>query len=582
MASNFFDKASLVMVPDAPFDGTLPSVKPFDRSGDFTFSRGSNLAATRVDPDGNIEKGRENLILQSNQFDTTWLQYQGGTVTSGQSDKDGGKKAWKLNVVDNQSFSGLYQSISGSGVCTMSIFAKAGTLDRLGIVNMSGSGFAAWFDLSSGTIGTQNSSNIDAKIEAVGSDGWYRVSITQTLTSGDYFQLKPSDGETTPSGEDGYIYIMNAQAEYGLVATDYLETKTTTKKAGVLEDEPRIDFTDSDNPALLLEPQRTNLVTNSEYFGGNTLSNATIETNSTTSPEGVKNASTLEANGNGVSYIQFTTSAPTGDKVVSVFAKEDDNSFIQILNTADGNLFANFDLSDGSVGTIGSGTTASIEDYGNGWYRCICVWDSAETINAYDRIYMVDTDSRGYGHSHTFSSGTGVFLWGAQIGNNVSYPTSYIPTYGASVTRSSEYGTASNPDDFTTNSCTMLLEVDLPQGREGAAGFASLIAGSTSVGWKGNYTPSPIVQLNGNGTISDSSTFSLSTGVHKLLFKWHNGTAEIFIDGVKKSSTITDSAAPTSFTSTKVDGGGYRIFQKQLVIFPTALTDSECIALTTI
>ena len=37
---------------------------------DFTFSRGSNLAATRVNKSGLIEKGRENLLLYSNQFDS--------------------------------------------------------------------------------------------------------------------------------------------------------------------------------------------------------------------------------------------------------------------------------------------------------------------------------------------------------------------------------------------------------------------------------------------------------------------------------------------------------------------------------
>ena len=49
------------------------SFKEIFSNGDFTFSRGSNLAATRVDVNGLIEKGRENLLLQSNQFDTTWV-----------------------------------------------------------------------------------------------------------------------------------------------------------------------------------------------------------------------------------------------------------------------------------------------------------------------------------------------------------------------------------------------------------------------------------------------------------------------------------------------------------------------------
>jgi hypothetical protein len=70
---SLFDDASLAMIPSAYKDGKLYSIKPTDGSGDFTFTRGSNLAATRVDENGLIEKGRENLLLQSNQFDTTWV-----------------------------------------------------------------------------------------------------------------------------------------------------------------------------------------------------------------------------------------------------------------------------------------------------------------------------------------------------------------------------------------------------------------------------------------------------------------------------------------------------------------------------
>ena len=87
MPKGILNKASLVMVPEAPIDGTMPSVFPEDRSGDFTFSRGSNLSATRVASNGLIEKGRENLLLQSNQFDTTWIIIN-SSVTSGYSGYD--------------------------------------------------------------------------------------------------------------------------------------------------------------------------------------------------------------------------------------------------------------------------------------------------------------------------------------------------------------------------------------------------------------------------------------------------------------------------------------------------------------
>ena len=67
------------------------------------------------------------------------------------------------------------------------------------------------------------------------------------------------------SGTSGYIYIQDAQLEQGLVARDYIETTTAAVEGGITDNVPRLDYTDSSCPALLLEPQRTNLVPNSEY-----------------------------------------------------------------------------------------------------------------------------------------------------------------------------------------------------------------------------------------------------------------------------------------------------------------------------
>ena len=52
---SLYDAASLWMTPSGAEDGKLFSELPTDGSGDFTFSRGSNLAATRVGPTGLIE-----------------------------------------------------------------------------------------------------------------------------------------------------------------------------------------------------------------------------------------------------------------------------------------------------------------------------------------------------------------------------------------------------------------------------------------------------------------------------------------------------------------------------------------------
>ena len=55
------------------------------------------------------------------------------------------------------------------------------------------------------------------------------------------------------------IYLQDAQLEQGLVARDYIETTTTAVEGGITDNVPRLDYTDSSCPALLLEPQRTNL-----------------------------------------------------------------------------------------------------------------------------------------------------------------------------------------------------------------------------------------------------------------------------------------------------------------------------------
>ena len=66
--ANALEAASLVMIPSGYENGTLGSLKPTDGTGDFTFSRGSDISATRVNEDGYIEKGYENLLYPSNDF----------------------------------------------------------------------------------------------------------------------------------------------------------------------------------------------------------------------------------------------------------------------------------------------------------------------------------------------------------------------------------------------------------------------------------------------------------------------------------------------------------------------------------
>src|SRR5210317_637514 len=245
---SIYKSSTLAMIPTAYKDGKLYSVRPTDGSGDFTFSRGSNLAATRVDVNGLIEKGRENLLLQSNTFsNASWIKAAGTSVTAGQSGYDGSADAWLLNKTS--AYARTEQVISFGGVTTASVYAKASTHDWLYIRCDAGIVHDAYFDLSTGSVGSVIQC-IDTKIESIG-NGWYRCSMSFNAGAGTYMRLYPSDSDNgVGNSTSGSIYIQDAQLEQGLVATDYIETTTTSVSAGILEDMPRLDYSSGSCPSL--------------------------------------------------------------------------------------------------------------------------------------------------------------------------------------------------------------------------------------------------------------------------------------------------------------------------------------------
>jgi hypothetical protein len=330
-------EASLIMKPEGYAEGVLPSLKPIDGSGDFTFTRGSNLSATRVNAEGLIEKGYENLLLQSNTFDTTWTTARLSGLTSGQSGYDGSSDAWSVIPNTANDDHKIYQSISQTGVVTFSVYAKANGYNGLALVS-SNTNNGKFFNLSNGTLGNDfNSSPIDSTITEV-SNGWYRCEVVFNVSAGNFFTIYvSSDGISTHSfsgnGTNG-IYIQDAQVELGLVATPYIPTTTTSAQAGVLENTPRLNYTTGvANPYLLLEPQRLNQVSNSEYYVSYAFQSASISQNETTSPEGLQNAAELiEDSSNDNHFFRIPNLSWTSgtDVVFSIYLKENTRRYARL------------------------------------------------------------------------------------------------------------------------------------------------------------------------------------------------------------------------------------------------------------
>ena len=211
------ETASLVMVPSGYEDGTLGSLQPLDGTGDFTFTRGSNISATRVNEDGYIEKGYENLLLQSNNFNTSpWTT--AGTLTPNQTGYDGSTNAWLYEK--SAAFQQVGQLISQSGVLTFSVYLKAGSYEwvRLRISNLENAYYHLTEDGSLGSVA--GGDVISTKIDSVGNE-WYRCSISVNSAISDV-KIYPALGNND-MGTIGTIYIQDAQLNQGLVAYPYLE-----------------------------------------------------------------------------------------------------------------------------------------------------------------------------------------------------------------------------------------------------------------------------------------------------------------------------------------------------------------------
>ncbi len=550
---------------------------------DFQFDR--NSTGTRLNEDYLIEDVPYNLVLQSNQFDTTWTLFQGGTVTGGQPDKDFGNNAWKLNAVSTQTFSGIHQARTFTGVTTASIFAKAGTLSHLGIVNLGGSGFAVWFNLSNGTIGTKDASVSNANMQNLG-DGWYRCSFTQDVSAAGFFQLKPSDGELTPSTTSGFIYIQDAQLVKGDQPKDYLQTTDRL-------DIPRIDYTNGE-PSILLEPSRTNSYTHNNNFTDSSWLKKDTSFGSTdvVSPDGLVNAKKLVCSDttNQTHYFEKTTY--TGVRhttyTYSIFVKSAGSDFVQIAtSTGFESKYQNFNLAQGTLATGDLGTySANIVSYPNDWYRISITATASVSDNSRFILVPILTDA-GRNPSFAGSTSKGVYIYGIQheIG---SYATSLIHTSGSAVTRSADAANNAGNSDLI-NSTEGVLYAEMKALADDATNRRISISDGTTanrmyISYK-NFTNQIRAEVISSSSSVFDATYSANdiTIFSKIALKYKLNDFSLYIDGVEVAND-TSGAVPTGLKELAFDdGAGNNDFYgnvKSLMVFKEALTDLELEKLT--
>ena len=589
---NLYNKASLVLTPQMVEAGKVYSMKPEDRKGDFTFSR--STAATRVNASGNIEKETQNLLLYSGDLTQSQWQNVRTTDVSGQTGYDGTNNAFKIiPTTDNNTHRLDYVDTWPTGqVYTFSFYARADGYNTIDIFiggTSIGSDYGR-FNLSTGTASNVGVS-ISTSMEDVGS-GWYRCQVAQISGATTRINIGINDGTTQSYVGDGTsgVLIQHPQLEQGLVARDYIETTTTAIYGGITDNVPRLDYTDSSCPALLLEPQRTNLIPHSEYIQGLSLTDLTATPNATTSPEGVQNAYKMLTGTAGNEQISHQVTGTSGNnKTHSVYIKADSGvQWIRLIQIRSG--FSNsasiwFDIQNGVKGSkTGDGTTSvvddatKIEDAGNGWYRLTLVCtDSTNNTNFDTRVRTAIADG-----SLTRVSNGSYFVWGYQMESDASYPTSYIPTYGVSQTRLRDIQSELTIPNGSATEGTIFYEFNKAQAPN-SFDITPLQIGSVKVLSIQQYNPNMRFDINNNAANYNEPN-SYNSHI-KVAASYVGSVVKLFINGNLRATDNTYSGSGSvvvpenGLQKTQI---GCSIESKQLLYFPTALTDQEAIDLTTI
>jgi hypothetical protein len=583
---SLLNKASLIQIPSGYKDGTLYSAKPINGDGDFTFSRGSNLAATRVNSEGLIEKGRENRLLQSNNFNTSPYSPAFATLTSGFEGYDGSNDGWKVasTTIGSETRIRQSQTFTTGEVITLSVYMKKGNVN-FGIVRnyaITGGG-RAWFDLENGTVATENS-GINGSIEDVG-NGWYRCSIWGVINTTGAVDISPapSDGDYLADAVGEFIYIQDSMLNEGLVATDYIPTTTTTAQAGILEDMPRLDYSGGATcGSLILEPQRTNLVYQSEYLGAWSAANCTLTANSITSPEGVVNSFKITENSAASTQHRVSLGSIGGSSAtytMSAYVKNSSGTRMAYIDM--GLVTAHFNF---TTETIYSATgTADWEDVGNGWYR---IWVTSNSAISVGTCYV----GLSVNNNETYSGdGTSAIeFYGIQLEAG-GYPTSYIPTYGSSVTRSADACSKTGISSLIGQTeGTLFLElsslsdsvvneqISLSDGTD--ANTIKFVIGSVVGGVSAQGRLSSITQFSITKATTDfvsNKKLALAYKANDFVFYYNGEQVGIDASGsIPAMSVFAFSTGASTFAAT--------VNVKEAILFPTRLTNDELASLTTI
>ena len=390
--------------------------------------------------------------------------------------------------------------------------------------------------------------------------------------------------------ENSLLGYNSESGNYKPLAFDFTRASNGTfvNKSGLIETAangvPRIDFLGNTNGALLLEPQRTNLVTQSNQFDTTwNLENLAVTSNQV-GVGGSVDAWKLTPSVTST-YHRLTNSVTGAANLavtLSVYAKSDGYNFLRISENGSSGDYATFNLLNGSVANNTS-LEAKIEIVGNGWYRC----SSSIIATPSHRFDMYVMESATIQQPWSGDGTSGVLIYGAQLEVG-SYATSLINTQGSAVTRVADACSQTPPSGIIGQTeGTIYAEMNVPS-IESVGGFSGfrIFDGTSANQISFIIYPTGRLQsiaFDGGTLVSNinDSGYGLTSGVHKIAIAYKLNDYVLYVDGsIVGSDTSATVPSVNQFIVSYTDGGS-QIYNESK-IYNTRLSNSELAALTTI
>jgi hypothetical protein len=363
---------------------------------------------------------------------------------------------------------------------------------------------------------------------------------------------------TPNSVKAGKLYSIKPGNGAGDLDVVRATTKTRTNSLGVIENVPinvpALDYTNGSCPSILVEPQRTNLLTYSEQLNDAswTKTECSITANIAASPSGILNADKIIPNTTNTFHPckkSITVSSGLAH-AYTVYFKKDGYNFV-LINTPTGVIGGNvgpiIDLNNGTiVGNLGGSThNAVVTSINDGWYKVTMTFTTTGTTTIIDINTLATSSITSYSGNGT----DGILVWGAQleVGSNA---TSYIPTVASAVTRNADVISKTGISDLIGQTeGTLFVDFNLNKLSETKA-IAVLDNGSTDEYIALTRRNTNIFRLQikktGSSAVNIIDSIVINDLICKIAIAYKNEDYAMYVNGTLRGTSTNSTDYPTT------------------------------------